>query len=229
MDNTEVSKTTSRDPTVGPVGARPGSKSHAEEGGVQGLARMGPVSGNELGDFDAVTQERRRRRDAEVADTICPVSPPSNRRRTARRLSRLLRAARPHAGAVVEPDPARRHAAVHNAGMVPFKPYFVGDETPPYPRATSIQKCVRAGGKHNDLDDVGRTNRHFTFFEMLGNFSFGDYFKLEIDHVGWELYTEVFALDPERLWVTVHTTDDEAEKIWTRTGRCAARADPASG
>ena len=98
--------------------------------------------------------------------------------------------------------------------MVPFKPYFVGDETPPYRRATSVQKCVRAGGKHNDLDDVGRTNRHFTFFEMLGNFSFGDYFKDDAIAWAWELYTEVLGLDPERLWVTVHTTDDEAEKIW---------------
>jgi alanyl-tRNA synthetase len=101
-----------------------------------------------------------------------------------------------------------------NAGMVPFKPYFVGDETPPFVRATSIQKCVRAGGKHNDLDDVGRTNRHFTFFEMLGNFSFGDYFKSDAIKWAWELYTDVLGLDPERLWVTVHTTDDEAEKIW---------------
>ncbi len=101
-----------------------------------------------------------------------------------------------------------------NAGMVPFKPYFVGDETPPYVRATSIQKCVRAGGKHNDLDDVGRTNRHFTFFEMLGNFSFGDYFKVEAITWAWELYTEVLGFDPDRLWVTVHTTDDEAEQIW---------------
>ena len=101
-----------------------------------------------------------------------------------------------------------------NAGMVPFKGYFVGDETPPYRRAASVQKCVRAGGKHNDLDDVGRTNRHFTFFEMLGNFSFGDYFKADAIRWAWELYTEVFGLDPERLWVTVHTTDDEAEEIW---------------
>ncbi len=101
-----------------------------------------------------------------------------------------------------------------NAGMVPFKPYFVGDESPPYPRATSIQKCVRAGGKHNDLDDVGRTDRHFTFFEMLGNFSFGDYFKQQAIKWAWELYTEVLGLDPDRLWVTVHTTDDEAEQIW---------------
>ncbi|HEX4775558.1 MAG TPA: alanine--tRNA ligase [Acidimicrobiia bacterium] len=100
------------------------------------------------------------------------------------------------------------------AGMVPFKPYFTGDETPPYARAASVQKCVRAGGKHNDLEEVGRTNRHFTFFEMLGNFSFGDYFKAEAIPWAWELVTEVFGLDPERLWVTVHETDDEAAAIW---------------
>ena len=103
------------------------------------------------------------------------------------------------------------------AGMVPFKPYFTGEEPPPYPRATSAQKCVRAGGKHNDLDDIGRTNRHFSFFEMLGNFSFGDYFKLEAIQFAWELYTEVLGLDPERLWVTVHESDDEAEAIWRDT------------
>ena len=101
-----------------------------------------------------------------------------------------------------------------NSGMVPFKPYFVGDETPPFRRATSVQKCVRAGGKHNDLDDVGRTNRHFTFFEMLGNFSFGDYFKADAIKWAWELSTEVLGLDPDRLWATVHTTDDEAEQLW---------------
>ncbi len=100
------------------------------------------------------------------------------------------------------------------AGMVPFKPYFVGDEKPPYLRAASIQKCVRAGGKHNDLDDIGRTNRHFSFFEMLGNFSFGDYFKADAIPWAWELYTEVLGLDPDRLWITVHVTDDEAERIW---------------
>ena len=100
------------------------------------------------------------------------------------------------------------------AGMVPFKPYFVGEEKPPFPRATSAQKCVRAGGKHNDLDDIGRTNRHFSFFEMLGHFSFGDYFKKEAIPWAWELVTEVFRLDPDRLWVTVHETDDEAEAIW---------------
>ncbi|HYV59023.1 MAG TPA: alanine--tRNA ligase, partial [Acidimicrobiia bacterium] len=100
------------------------------------------------------------------------------------------------------------------AGMVPFKPYFTGDEKPPYPRATSVQKCVRAGGKHNDLDDIGRTNRHFSFFEMLGNFSFGDYFKAEAIPWAWEFYRDVLQLDLERLWVTVHESDDEAERIW---------------
>jgi alanyl-tRNA synthetase len=100
------------------------------------------------------------------------------------------------------------------AGMVPFKPYFVGEEKPPYPRATSVQKCVRAGGKHNDLDDIGRTNRHFSFFEMLGNFSFGDYFKAEAIPWAWEFYRDVLKLDTNRLWVTVHETDDEAAEIW---------------
>ena len=103
------------------------------------------------------------------------------------------------------------------AGMLPFVPYFNGQEPPPYPRATSSQKCVRAGGKHNDLDDIGRTNRHFSFFEMLGNFSFGDYFKAEAIPFAWEFYTDVLGLDPERLWVTVHDSDDEAETIWHKT------------
>lgn len=100
------------------------------------------------------------------------------------------------------------------AGMVPFKPYFVGEETAPYERAVSVQKCVRAGGKHNDLDDVGRTKRHLVFFEMLGNFSFGDYFKEKAIPWGWELATEVFGFDGDQLWITVHESDDEAEQIW---------------
>ena len=100
------------------------------------------------------------------------------------------------------------------AGMVPFKPYFVGDEVPPFNRAVSSQKCVRAGGKHNDLDDVGRTKRHLVFFEMLGNFSFGDYFKELAIPYSWELVTEVWGFDGDRLWITVHDSDDEAEKIW---------------
>jgi alanyl-tRNA synthetase len=100
------------------------------------------------------------------------------------------------------------------AGMVPFKPYFLGDEKPPFKRAVSAQKCVRAGGKHNDLDEVGRTKRHLVFFEMLGNFSFGDYFKEFIIPASWELVTEGWGLDPDRLWITVHESDDEAEQIW---------------
>ena len=100
------------------------------------------------------------------------------------------------------------------AGMVPFKPYFVGDEVAPYKRAVSVQKCARAGGKHNDLDDVGRTKRHCVFFEMLGNFSFGDYFKSDAIPWSWELVTEVFGFDGDQLWITVHESDDEAEQIW---------------
>ncbi|MET0421243.1 MAG: alanine--tRNA ligase [Acidimicrobiia bacterium] len=101
------------------------------------------------------------------------------------------------------------------AGMLPFKPYFTGDEVPPSTRLTSVQKVARAGGKDSDIENVGRTNRHFSFFEMLGNFSFGDYFKDEVIPWAWELVTDVFELDPERLWVTVHESDDEAERIWT--------------
>ena len=99
-------------------------------------------------------------------------------------------------------------------GMIPFKSYFTGDQTPPFPRAVSVQKCVRAGGKHNDLDDIGRTNRHFSFFEMLGNFSFGDYFKAEAIRFAWDFYTQVMQVDTDRLWVTVYEADDEAERIW---------------
>jgi alanyl-tRNA synthetase len=100
------------------------------------------------------------------------------------------------------------------AGMVPFKPYFVGDEAAPFKRAVTVQKCARAGGKHNDLDDVGRTKRHLVFFEMMGNFSFGDYFKSDAIPWSWELVTEQFGLDGDRIWVTVHDSDDEAEQIW---------------
>ena len=100
------------------------------------------------------------------------------------------------------------------AGMVPFKPYFMGDEVAPYQRAVTVQKCVRAGGKHNDLDDVGRTKRHLVFFEMLGNFSFGDYFKTDAIPWSWDLVTNVFGFDGDRLWITVHESDDEAEAIW---------------
>ncbi len=103
-----------------------------------------------------------------------------------------------------------------NSGMMPFVPYFLGEEPVPYdpPRASSVQKCVRAGGKHNDLDAIGRSPRHLSFFEMLGNFSFGDYFKDEAIHWAWEFVTEVLGLDGDRIWITVHTSDIEAESIW---------------
>src|SRR5215211_81638 len=100
------------------------------------------------------------------------------------------------------------------AGMVPFKPYFVGDEVPPHRRVTDVQKCARAGGKHNDLDDVGRTSRHLVFFEMLGNWSFGDYFKAEAIPWAWEYTTEQLGFDADRIWITVHESDDDAEEIW---------------
>ena len=101
-----------------------------------------------------------------------------------------------------------------NAGMVQFKPYFLGEQTPPFARATSVQKCARAGGKHNDIEEVGKTTRHLTFFEMLGNFSFGDYYKEKACPWAWELVTERFGLDPQRLWVTIFETDEEAHQIW---------------
>src|SRR3712207_6299739 len=101
-----------------------------------------------------------------------------------------------------------------NSGMMQFVPYFLGEEQPPFGRATSVQKCVRAGGKHNDLDAIGRSLRHLSFFEMLGNFSFGDYFKAEAIPWAWEFLTEVLGFDADRLWVTVHVSDDDAERIW---------------
>jgi alanyl-tRNA synthetase len=103
-----------------------------------------------------------------------------------------------------------------NSGMVQFKDVFLGQEHRPYRRATTSQRCVRAGGKHNDLENVGYTARHHTFFEMLGNFSFGDYFKKEEIHFSWELLTEVYKLPAEKLWTTVYQSDDEAYDIWTR-------------
>ncbi|OUS13596.1 alanine--tRNA ligase [Gammaproteobacteria bacterium 53_120_T64] len=101
-----------------------------------------------------------------------------------------------------------------NAGMVQFKDVFLGAEQRDYQRATSSQRCVRAGGKHNDLENVGYTARHHTFFEMLGNFSFGDYFKRDAIKLAWTFLTEVLGLPEERLWITVHISDAEAEKIW---------------
>ena len=102
------------------------------------------------------------------------------------------------------------------AGMVQFKNVFTGQETRSYTRATTAQKCVRAGGKHNDLDNVGYTNRHHTFFEMLGNFSFGDYFKERAIPLAWELVTKDFGLDPKRLLVTIYHDDEDAYRTWKK-------------
>ena len=103
-----------------------------------------------------------------------------------------------------------------NAGMVPFKDVFLGTDKRRYTRATSAQRCLRAGGKHNDLENVGYTARHHTFFEMLGNFSFGDYFKREAIQYAWQFLTEELKLPAEKLWVTVFTEDDEAYDIWAK-------------
>ena len=103
-----------------------------------------------------------------------------------------------------------------NAGMNQFKDVFLGQEKRDYLRATTSQKCVRAGGKHNDFENVGKTLRHHTFFEMLGNFSFGDYFKSEAIPLAWQLVTEIYGLEPEQLWITVYRDDDDAHRIWNR-------------
>src|SRR5262245_43120199 len=101
-----------------------------------------------------------------------------------------------------------------NAGMVQFKDALIGIDHPPYRRATSAQRCVRAGGKHNDLENVGYTTRHHTFFEMMGNFSFGDYFKEEAIRWGWEFVANELKLPRDKLWVTVHPDDADAKRLW---------------
>src|SRR3954451_22565836 len=103
-----------------------------------------------------------------------------------------------------------------NSGMMQFVPYFLGEEEPPFEprRATTVQKCVRAGGKHNDLDAIGRSLRHLSFFEMLGNFSFGDYFKADAIRWAWEFSTEVLGLDAPRIWVPCHVDDAEPVGLW---------------
>ena len=110
-----------------------------------------------------------------------------------------------------------------NAGMVQFKGVFLAEETRDYRRAVSSQKCVRAGGKHNDLEIVGKTARHHTFFEMLGNFSFGDYFKKEATEMGWDLLIRQWGLPEEKMWVTIYLEDDEAFDLWRRIGIPADR------
>jgi alanyl-tRNA synthetase len=102
--------------------------------------------------------------------------------------------------------------------MNQFKNVFLGTEKRDYSRAVSCQKCVRAGGKHNDLENVGKTARHQTFFEMLGNFSFGDYFKKDATVWAWELVTQGFRMDPEQLWISIHHSDDEAFRLWGHCG-----------
>ena len=101
-----------------------------------------------------------------------------------------------------------------NAGMNQFKPYFLNLESPRMLRATNSQKCIRVSGKHNDLDEVGVDSYHHTFFEMLGNWSFGDYYKKDSIEWAWELLTDVWKLDKNRLWVTVYKDDDESKKLW---------------
>ncbi|MDR3509763.1 MAG: alanine--tRNA ligase-related protein, partial [Caulobacteraceae bacterium] len=103
-----------------------------------------------------------------------------------------------------------------NAGMVPFKNVFTGAETPPAPRAASSQKCVRAGGKHNDLDNVGYTARHHTFFEMLGNFSFGDYFKEGAIELAWAFLSRDLGLPKDRLMMSIHPKDEDAAQLWKK-------------
>ena len=112
-----------------------------------------------------------------------------------------------------------------NAGMNQFKDVFLGQEKRDYLRAVTSQKCVRAGGKHNDLDNVGYTRRHHTFFEMLGNFSFGDYFKRDAIAFAWELITKEYGLPKDRLYATVFREDDDAEKLWQEVDRVAEDRD----
>ena len=103
-----------------------------------------------------------------------------------------------------------------NAGMNQFKDVFLGETHRDYTRATTSQKCIRVGGKHNDLENVGHTSRHLTFFEMLGNFSFGDYFKEQAIKYAWEVSTNIFGFEPQHIWPTVFREDDEAFELWTR-------------
>src|SRR3979411_1082580 len=119
----------------------------------------------------------------------------------------------PRSSLVPRNDPTLMFA---NSGMVQFKNVFTGQERRPYNRAVTAQKCVRAGGKHNDLDNVGYTARHHTFFEMLGNFSFGDYFSEQAIFYAWDLVPRDFALPPERLLVTIYIDDDEAAEWWRK-------------
>src|SRR5271170_7564486 len=121
----------------------------------------------------------------------------------------------PSASLIPEGDPTLLFT---NAGMVQFKDYFLGVRTPPARRVVDCQKCLRLSGKHNDLEAVGRDTYHHTFFEMLGNWSFGDYYKKEAIAWHWELVTKVWGIDPKLLWATVYEDDDEAEQAWESMG-----------
>jgi alanyl-tRNA synthetase len=126
----------------------------------------------------------------------------------------------PSSGLIPQADPTMLFT---NAGMNQFKRVFLGEETRAYRRAVTVQKCLRAGGKHNDLENVGYTRRHHTFFEMLGNFSFGDYFKEDAIQYGWEFLTQTVGLAKDRLWVTIFQEDDEADRLWKKIGLPASR------
>ncbi|MFW5761066.1 MAG: alanine--tRNA ligase-related protein, partial [Cyclobacteriaceae bacterium] len=117
----------------------------------------------------------------------------------------------PSAPMVLKDDPTLMFT---NAGMNQFKDYFLGNKSPKYKRIADTQKCLRVSGKHNDLEEVGMDTYHHTMFEMLGNWSFGDYFKKEAIEYSWKLFTEVWGLEKKRLWATVYKDDDEAAKLW---------------
>ena len=126
----------------------------------------------------------------------------------------------PSASLIPQADPTLLFT---NAGMNQFKRVFLGEETRAYQRAVTVQKCLRAGGKHNDLENVGYTRRHHTFFEMLGNFSFGDYFKEDAIRFGWEFLTSVVGLSKDRMWITIFREDDEADRLWRKIGVSPSR------
>ena len=170
-------------------------------------------------------QHQGNRRSAAQVSGAAGRSTHADRQRDPHRLPRLLRA---NGHEVVASSPLVPHndptLLFTNAGMVQFKNVFTGVEQRAYKRATTSQKCVRAGGKHNDLENVGYTARHHTFFEMLGNFSFGDYFKELAIELAWDLITKEYGLPKDRLLATVYPSDDEAFDLWRKIAGLAERA-----